>query len=226
MPRSRNCSKTSLQRKGKDIFFRVNYKEDLKNGAMLPKAKALMIKEVMAIIERYNLDILSVQREHPFMEKSPPSSPPTENIFDEIPEEPPRVSTTSTTIDLVTPPVSEDEGEEDDLGYAPKKKVQISCPEELDEDTGPIDAIVFDVGNLFAMQARCKLQIETLQQDIKKHEEEIKELRNLWNLTIVKNTIKELKEKALQEIHEVDDINEADVPPTSPPTPPDTQEID
>jgi len=233
MPRTRNINKTSLKRKGKDVFFRMSYTVDRKNGRESEAKKATLIKEVMAIIERYNLSILSVLEEHPFMknETTPPSSPPQQQLVIDEPETPMEMlSRTSAVIDLTTPPVSDDEEEveEDDLGPAPKKRVTISCPEELDEETDPIDAIVFNVDNLFAMQERCKLQIANLDIDMKKHEKEIKELKE--NYTFLRKTTNDH-----HLMHQVlcDGINQLEakvfkdeVPKTSPPTPVATQEIE
>jgi len=235
MPRTRNIIKQSIKRKGKDTFFRVSYTIDRRAGRESEPKKATLIKEVMAIIERYNLSILSVLEEHPFMknETTPPSSPPQEKLIIEEPETPLPVSTTSTTIDLVTPPNSDDEEgeEEDDLGYAPKKKVSLECEEPLSEEENPLDAIVFNVDNLFHMQARCKLQIENLEKDQKKFATELEELwlnyrqhapcylKNDLIRILTKNQKDAINESATcQELGE--DI------PTSPPTPPDTQEIE
>ena len=115
MPRTRNINKTSLKRKGKDVFFRMSYTVDRKNGRESEAKKATLIKEVMAIIERYNLSILSVLEEHPFLknETTPPSSPPQEKLIIEEPETPMEMlSRTSAVIDLTTPPVYDNEGEE------------------------------------------------------------------------------------------------------------------
>lgn len=239
MPRTRNISKTSIKRKGKDVFFRLTYTIDRKAGRDSEAKKATMIKEVMAIIERYHLQTLNVLEEHPFMkdEASPPSSPPQPKLIINEPETPLPVSTTSTTIDLVTPANSDDEEEEvqDDLGYAPKKRVEISCSEELeDEETDVIDAIVFNVDNLFAMQERCKLQIATLFENIKKHELEINDLRQDFLKREAFDVLrKKVKGHNCSGVYTCKTCAEWDVacnrpksPPTSPPTPPATQEID
>jgi len=243
MPRTRNINKTSLKRKGKDVFFRMSYTVDRKNGRESEAKKATLIKEVMAIIERYNLSILSVLEEHPFMknETTPPSSPPQEKLIIEEPETPLPVSTTSTTIDLVTPPNSDDEEgeEEDDLGYAPKKKVSLECEEPLNEEENPLDAIIFNVDNLCHMQARCKLQIAKLEEDQKQFNEELKELWVNYRShapCYIKNDFEKLREKVKGHncpgVYNCNTCAEWDVacnrpksPPTSPPTPP-TQEIE
>lgn len=237
MPRTRNINKTSIKRKGKDVFFRLSYTVDRKGARQSEAKKATLIKEVMAIIERYDLSILSVLEEHPFMlnEATSPHSPECKRIPPNLPYAAPELIP---SIDLVTPVNSDHEDEvEDDLGFAPKKKVSLECDEPLNEEDEEniVDAIVFNIDNLFAMQKRCRLQIDILHKDMEENKKEIQE---------TKASLYTLKRKVFfpgpehehcgesqgtcpcLEIHEVGDINEADVPPTSPPTPPDTQEID
>jgi len=233
MPRTRNIVKQSLKKNGKDVKFRVTYTIDRKRSH--PKnAIDKMMKEIMDIVQRYDIETLNVLQEHPFMqdETSPPSSPICKTISKLADAAPLGVS----TIDLVTPANSDDEGEEDDtLGDAPKKKVSLECDDILsEEEENPIDAIVFNVDNLFHMQARCKLQIDTLFENIKEHREEIKGLKSqfAWR-TRVKEAFNNYKGHNCPGVTNCSTCAEYDVavnrpftPPTSPPTPPATQEIE